>query len=121
MSLLTSDDVTVSGQARIRLLLGSGLSNTTWFSAFGADLRGIRPLLARSRLFSGQKPASVLPWFPGSGDGGAGSVPSVDGSGSHKAIRKLQRYSVREYTGIREYGNTRNTREYTEIRPYGPY
>ena len=43
---------------------GSGLSNTTWISGFAAELRGIRPLLAKSRLLSGQKPASPFTLVP---------------------------------------------------------
>ena len=80
MSLLTFDDVTESGQARIRLLTGSGLSNTTWFSRLRRLLRGIRPLLAKSRLLFRPKPASVFTLVPGiPGIPGIPSIPGIPG------------------------------------------
>ena len=89
----------------------TGLSNTTWFAAFGRDLWGISGLLARSRLLSGQK--AGFPGYPGSR-----VFPCIPVYSRYAGIVYLwsflialwepacQRGHTREYTGI--HGNTGN-------------
>ena len=136
--------------SRIRVLQGSGLSNTTWFAGFAGDLRQTRAYLAGfGRLW----PALALPWFPcvpvysripvfpcipsEAGCCTFGVSLLLHGSqqcfpakperhGIHGNTRNTREY--REYRGIP--GNTGNTREYSNkarravsllvIRPVGP-
>ena len=42
-----------------------GLSNTTWFGGFAADLRQIRPLLAESRLLLAKSRLLAFTLVPG--------------------------------------------------------
>ena len=99
---------------RIRLFRIYGLSNTTWFGGFAADLREHGPLLARSRLLLAKSRLLQLPWFPSAGRpaGRPAGILTLYLWSFLIAFREpaVSRRNTREYT---EYTGIRgNTREY---------